>query len=62
MLVEAKCLILNARSLLVSQMLNYPALYAKRNSNNIDLCFVSETWLYSAITSLMICPPGFCPR
>ena len=38
----------------------YPALYAELNSNNIDLCFISETWLHSAIPSLLICPSGYC--
>ena len=42
-----KCLVLNARSLVKPDA--YPALYAELNSNNIDLCFISETWLHSAI-------------
>ena len=52
-----KCLVLNARSLVKADA--YPALYAELNSNNIDLCFISETWLHSAIPSSLICPPGY---
>jgi hypothetical protein len=52
-----KCLVLNARSLVKPDV--YPALYAELNSNNIDLCFISETWLHSAIPSSLICPPGY---
>ena len=52
-----KCLVLNARSLVKPDA--YPALYAELNSNNIDLCFISETWLHSAIPSSLICPPGY---
>ena len=53
-----KCLVLNARSLAKPEA--YPALYAELNSNNIDLCFISETWLHSAIPSSLICPPRYC--
>ena len=52
-----KCLVLNAISLVQPDA--YPALYAELNSNNIDLCFISETWLHSAIPSSLICPPGY---
>ena len=53
-----KCLVLNAGSLAKPE--GYPALYAKLNSNNIDLCFISEMWLHSAIPSSLICTPGYC--
>jgi exonuclease III len=49
--------VLNARSLVKPDV--YPALYAELNTNNIDLCFISETWLHSAIPSSLICPPGY---
>ena len=52
-----KCLVLNARSLAKPDA--YPSLYAELNSNCIDLCFISETWLHSAISSSLICPPGY---
>ena len=48
---------LNARSLVKPDA--YPALYAELNSNNIDLCFISETWLHSAIPSSLIFHPGY---
>ena len=51
-----KCLVLNARSLVKPDA--YSALRAEINSNNIDLCFISETWLHSAIPNSLICPPG----
>ena len=52
------CLVLNARSLAKPEA--YSALYAELNSNNINLCFISETWLHSAIPSSLICPTGYC--
>ncbi|EDO29727.1 predicted protein [Nematostella vectensis] len=36
-----------------------PALFAELNSNNIDICFVSESWLNKKILSDMICPDGY---
>ena len=36
-----------------------PALYAELSSNNIDLCFVSESWLNKKILSHLICPDGY---
>ena len=48
---------LNARSLVKPDA--YSALHVELNSNNIDLCFISETWLHSAIPNSLICPPGY---
>ena len=48
---------LNARSLVKPDA--YSALHAELNGNDIDLCFISETWLHSAIPNSLICPPGY---
>ena len=52
-----QCFVVNARSIVKPDA--YPALYAELNSNNIDLCCISETWLHPTISSSLICPPGF---
>ena len=52
-----KCLVVNARSL---AKLDAPsALYTEMISTNIDICFVSETWLHSNISSELVCPNGY---
>ena len=52
-----KCLVLNARSLVKPD--SYSARHAELNGNNIDLCFISETWLHSAIPNSLICRRGY---
>ena len=42
-----KCVVMNARSLAKPDVA--PALYAELKSNNIDVCFVSESWLNKRI-------------
>ena len=49
-----KCLVINARSLAKPDAPS--ALYTEMISTNIDICFVSETWLHSNISSKLICP------
>ena len=44
-----KCLVMNARSLVKPDAPS--ALNTELRSNNIDVCFVSETWLNSNISS-----------
>ena len=55
--VVPKCMVINARSLVKADAA--PALYAELSSNNIDLCFVSESWLNKKILSHLICPDGY---
>ena len=52
-----ECLVLNARLLVKPDA--YSALHVELNSNSTDLCFISETWLHSAIPNSLICPPGY---
>ena len=52
-----KCLVINARSLAKPDALS--ALYTEIISINIDICFVSETWLRDNISSELICPKGY---
>ena len=47
---------MNARSLAKPDAA--PALYAELKSN-IDVCFVSESWLNKRIPSHLICPDGY---
>ena len=49
-----KCLVINARSLAKPDAPS--ALYTEMISNNIDICFVLETWLHDNISSQLICP------
>ena len=51
-----KCVVMNARSLAKPDAA--PALYAELKSN-IDVCFVSESWLNKRIPSHLICPDGY---
>lgn len=32
------------------------------SSNNIELCCISETWLHSATSSSLLCPPGIARK
>ena len=50
-------MVLHAHSLVKADAT--PALYAELSSNNIDLCFVSESWLNKKILSHLICPDGY---
>ena len=50
-------MVLNARYLAKPDAA--PALYAELSNNNIDICFVSESWLSNIILSLLICPEGY---
>ena len=52
-----KCLVINARSLAKPDAPS--AFYTEMISTNIDICFVSETWLHSNISSKLICPNGY---
>ena len=52
-----ECLVINARSLAKPDAPS--ALYTEMISNNIDICFVSETWLHDNISSELICPNGY---
>ena len=52
-----KCMILNARSLVKADAA--PALYAELSTNNIDICFVSESWMHKEILCHSICPDGY---
>jgi hypothetical protein len=49
--------VLNARS--VVKLDAFPALYADIKSNNIDVCWISETWLNHSVCDSLICPPGY---
>ena len=55
--IVPKCMVLNARSLAKPNAT--PALYAELKSNNIDICFVSESWLNKKILSHVVCPEGY---
>ena len=55
--VVPKCMVINARSLVKADAA--PALYAELSSNNIGICFVSESWLNKKILSHLICPDGY---
>ena len=48
---------MNARSLVKPDAPS--ALNTELRSNNIDVCFVSETWLNSNISSNLVCPNGY---
>ena len=50
-------IVINARSLAEPDACS--ALYLELNCHNVDLTVVTETWLKSAIPSLVICPHGF---
>ena len=50
-------MVLNARYLAKPDAAS--ALYAEFSNNNIDICFVSESWLSKIILSLLICPEGY---
>ena len=52
-----KCLVINARSLAKPDAPS--ALYTEMISNNIDICFVSETLLHDNISSELIYPNGY---
>ena len=49
-----KCMVINARSLAKPDAAS--ALHAELRSNNIDICFVSETWLNNRIPSHLSVP------
>lgn len=53
-----KCMVIHARSLTKADDAT-PALYAELSSNNIDNCFVSESWLNKKILSQLICLDGY---
>ena len=55
--IVPRCVILNARSIVKPDAA--PALYAELSTNNIDICFISETWLNKSIISQLICPNGY---
>ena len=55
--VIEKCLVINARSLVKPDAPS--ALYAQIISNNIDICFVSETWLHDNILPQPIPPNSY---
>jgi hypothetical protein len=46
--------IINARSL--AKLDTASALCSEVTTNNIDICFISETWLNDKISSRLICP------
>ena len=50
-------MVINARSLAKPDAAS--ALHAELHSNNIDICFVSETWLNNRISSHLVCPSGY---
>ena len=50
-------MVINARSLAKPDAAS--ALHAELHSNNIDICFVSETWLNNRIPSHLVCPNGY---
>lgn len=52
-----KCMILTAQPLVKADAA--PALYAELSTNNIDVCFVSESWMHKQIMSHSICPDGY---
>ena len=52
-----ECLVMNARSLVKPDAPS--ALNTELRLNNIDFCFVSETWLNSNISSNLVCPNGY---
>ena len=52
-----KCLVINARSLAKPDAPS--ALYTEMISNNIGICFVSETWSHDKISSEPLCPNGY---
>ena len=52
-----KCIVICARSLAKPDAAS--ALHAELYSNNIDICFVSETWLNNRIPSHLVCPNGY---
>ena len=52
-----KCMVINTRSLVKPDAL--PALTAELLHNNIDVCFITETWLHKCIPSSLICPRGY---
>ena len=51
-------MVIHARSLAKADDAT-PALYAELSSNNIDNCFVSESWLNKKILSQLICLDGY---
>ena len=55
--VVPKCMVINARSLVKADAA--PALYAELSSNNIDLYFISESWLNKKILSHLMCPDSY---
>ena len=55
--IVPKCMVLNARSL--AKPNPTPALYAELKSNNIDICFVSQSWLNKKILSHVVCPESY---
>ena len=55
--IVPKCMVLNARFLEKPDAA--PALYAELRNNNIDICYVSESWLSRIILSHLICPEGY---
>ena len=55
--IVPKCMVINARSLAKPDAAS--ALHAELHSNNIDICFVSETWLNNRIPSHLVCPNGY---
>ena len=52
-----KCMVINAHSLAEADAA--PALCAELSSNDIDICFVSESWLNIKILSHLICPVSY---
>ena len=55
--IVPKCLIINARSLAKPDAA--AALHSELSTNNIDICFVSETWLNPNIPTHLVCPQGY---
>lgn len=51
------CMVLNARSIVKADAA--PALHAELHSKNIDICFISETWLTAKVNSNLVCPNGY---
>ena len=49
-------MVIDARSVLKPDA---AAIYTELHNNEIDLCFVSETWLNSKVASGLICPNGY---
>lgn len=55
--IVPRCIILNARSIVRPNAV--PALHAELIAKNIDICFISETWLNKSINSQVSCLDGY---